>query len=184
MDRKLNQNVPDPILKWCLAGVPIILLYGTLLHFVYPWSGNHLLTAPYVPVNESVWEHLKMGYWGIVLFSIPEYFYLKSKVNNYFLAKLIGVILLNGTVLLVFYSYTYFTKEPILFLDIASFVLGIVFCQWAAFRLFKGKGITRIIDYIALLGFIGIGLLFAYLTFYPPEYPIFLDRIENKYGIP
>ena len=44
--------------KWLLAWL-LSSLVGTLLHFVYDWWPN-ALTAIFTPVNESVWEHLKL----------------------------------------------------------------------------------------------------------------------------
>jgi hypothetical protein len=38
------------------AGVAIVVA-GTLLHFVYGWSGHNALAGLVSPVNESVWEH-------------------------------------------------------------------------------------------------------------------------------
>ena len=47
--------------KWLLAWL-LSSLVGTLLHFVYDWWPN-ALTAIFTPVNESVWEHLKLLFW-------------------------------------------------------------------------------------------------------------------------
>jgi Family of unknown function (DUF6512) len=41
------------------AGV-VIVVAGTLLHFVYGWSGQNALAGLVSPVNESVWEHTKL----------------------------------------------------------------------------------------------------------------------------
>jgi len=82
----------NSVRRWSFTGFIAITLLGFLLHYLYEWSGSSGLIGLFVPVNESVWEHLKLGYWSIVLFSIPEYFQIRNSVNNYFLAKLIGVV--------------------------------------------------------------------------------------------
>ena len=43
---------------WELAGFLFTGLAGTLLHFVYDWSGDSLWTAAFSAVNESTWEHM------------------------------------------------------------------------------------------------------------------------------
>ena len=48
---------------WEVSGVLFILAIGSALHFVFEWTGEFTLVAPFVPVNESVWEHLKMAFW-------------------------------------------------------------------------------------------------------------------------
>ena len=50
-----------------VAGIPFILMFGGLTHFAFAWLGKTNWAAPFVPVNESVWEHLKMSYWTTFL---------------------------------------------------------------------------------------------------------------------
>ena len=50
-----------------VLGVPVLFLVGTLCHFVYHLSGELFLVGLFVPVNESVWEHLKMVLWPTIL---------------------------------------------------------------------------------------------------------------------
>ena len=69
------------IKSWSVYGAVAIIILGTILHYFYPWFGENRVLGAFVPVNESVWEHLKLGYWGLVLFSIPEYFKIKDKVT-------------------------------------------------------------------------------------------------------
>lgn len=54
-------------LVWDLTGIPVIILGGVLLHFCFDWSGRRRLLAVFAPVNESVWEHLKMAYWPLLV---------------------------------------------------------------------------------------------------------------------
>jgi hypothetical protein len=171
------------ILKWTAFGTFIIILLGIILHYFYPWFGEPRWLGAFVPVNESVWEHLKLGFWGLVLFSIPEYFFIKRKVNNYFVSKFLGVLILELTILVIFYSYTYFTKKPILWVDISSFVLGVTFCQWLSYNLYLKKAFARFLQFLSLTGLVLIGFIFGYFTFHPPISGIFMDAIDFTYGI-
>ena len=38
----------------------ILFFWGALWHFLYSWSGNNILVGMIAPVNESVFEHLKL----------------------------------------------------------------------------------------------------------------------------
>ena len=72
--------MPNQKIKlWTISGTVAIILLGTVLHYFYPWFGENRILGAFVPVNESVWEHLKLGYWGLLLFSIPEFFQIKSQ---------------------------------------------------------------------------------------------------------
>lgn len=47
------------------------MLAGTILHFVYDWSGHNVFVAFFSPVSESVWEHLKLFF--VPAFSLPHF---------------------------------------------------------------------------------------------------------------
>ena len=57
-----------------LAGILFTLTAGILLHFSYEWSMENPFVALFAPVNESVWEHLKLLFFPFLLASLAEYF--------------------------------------------------------------------------------------------------------------
>jgi hypothetical protein len=73
----------NPEYFWICLGIPVIIIVGSLMHFVYRWSGNSKIVGIFVPVNESVWEHLKMGFWPMVLWWFAGYF-LFGNNNKHF----------------------------------------------------------------------------------------------------
>ena len=46
------------LLRWELIGFAFTGAVGTLLHFVYEWTGGNPLIAAFCAVNESTWEHM------------------------------------------------------------------------------------------------------------------------------
>ena len=48
------------LLRWELIGFAFTGAVGTLLHFVYEWTGGNPLIAAFCAVNESTWEHMKL----------------------------------------------------------------------------------------------------------------------------
>ncbi len=42
------------------------MVLGVLLHFLYEWLPNPL-TALLAPVRESLWEHVKLIFWPLLL---------------------------------------------------------------------------------------------------------------------
>ena len=63
-----------------------IFLLSFLTHYLYKWFPNDLF-AIFFPVNESIWEHMKMLFTTVLLYSIIEYFllhYFKIKHHNFF----------------------------------------------------------------------------------------------------
>ena len=57
-----------------IIGTIFVSAAGTLLHFVYGWTGNHFIVGLFAPVNESTWEHMKLLYFPMLLYCAAEYF--------------------------------------------------------------------------------------------------------------
>lgn len=53
-----------------VIGIIFVLITGSLAHFVYEWSGNNALAGLFTPVNESVWEHMKLVFFPMLLYSV------------------------------------------------------------------------------------------------------------------
>jgi hypothetical protein len=171
------------ILKWELFGIFFLVIVGSLLSFIYEWSNKSVAGGIIGPVNESVWEHLKLGFWSLVFFSAIEYRFIRNKTSNFFWAKGLGILILQGTILVIYYTYTMFTAEPMLVIDILSYILGCSLCQVAGYRVLIKKNYSRIMNVLGLaVLFIHAALLITF-TFVPPKLQLFQDPNTLTYGI-
>ena len=160
-----------------------MLIIGSLLHFAYEWSGNSPVIAVFSPVNESVWEHLKLGFWSFFLYSAVEYGFIRRKTHNTFAAKAAGILTLQVFIVAFFYLYTAITKEEILILDILSYVVGCVLCQMVSYRMLRTAKPVRLINAAGILVLALHGIALGVFTFFPPKLPIFKDAGTGSYGI-
>ena len=55
------------MLKWDIISTLTTILLGTASHFLYSLSGSFPAVGLFCPVNESVWEHVKLLYFPAVL---------------------------------------------------------------------------------------------------------------------
>ena len=96
-------------------------MLGTLLHFTYDLSGGNKIVGAFSAVNESTWEHLKLIFFPMILFSVFEYFLAKDKGNCFISSKVLGTI--SGMILIValFYTLTGITGAELGFINIIIF---------------------------------------------------------------
>jgi hypothetical protein len=165
-----------------LVGMVVIILLGSMLHFTFEWSSNNPSVGIFSAVNESVWEHLKIAFWPFLLYLIFEYRYLNKRVDNFFLAKVIGVYFIILIIPVIFYSYTAFFEENLI-IDIGSFIFAVIVGQLISYKLFMFKKVSNTIEFISLIAIIILGLAFVIFTFYPPQVQIFQDPITGGYGL-
>lgn len=169
---------------WEIAGVLFILGIGSLLHFVFAWSGNSPVVAPFAAVNESVWEHLKLAFWPAAAWSLLERAPLKTRVNNFWLGKATGILLMPLTIVVLFYFYTFLLGDHVLFLDAAIFIVAVLFGQYVSHKLLTGDERSPLLNIAAPVLVVALATLFIVFTFFPPEVGLFRDGITNAYGIP
>ena len=77
---------------------------GVFFHFIYDLTRQNCFVGLFAPVNESIWEHLKLLFFPFVLTLIAEYFIYGKEAYNFFTSKLFGLNL--GLLLIVTGYYT------------------------------------------------------------------------------
>lgn len=165
-----------------MAGIIWIIAVGLLWNFIYKWFGNLPIIGAIAPVNESVWEHFKLGYWALLLFSLIEYPKIRRYVNGFSLGKALGIITLEAVIIIIVYVYTSITNKIILWIDIGSYFAGAILCQVVSYNVQK-KNISRKSNIIGLVIFMIFGIMLVVFTFYPPHLPVFRDPTTGGYGI-
>jgi len=165
-----------------LAGMILIIIFGSMLHFTFEWSGNQPIVGVFSAVNESVWEHLKIAFWPTLIYAIFEYRYLNKRTNNFFSAKTIGIYAIMLIIPIIFYSYTLFTEENLI-IDILSFIFAIIVGQLISYKLLIFKKLSKNLELITLFALAILALAFVVFTFYPPQIHLFQDPNTGDYGI-
>ena len=172
-----------PALFYELAGIVFIIVFGSMLHFAFEWSGGQAIVGVFSAVNESVWEHLKLGFWPAIAFALIERKYLKKSTSNFLFAKTVGIYLIPIIITVIFYSYTAILGESILVIDILSFIIAVIVGQLVSYKLLTGKTVPYNLERVSLIALILLGLAFVVFTFYPPSLGMFQDPITEEYGI-
>ena len=169
---------------WELSGFIFVIVAGTILHFVYHWTGQNRIAGLFSPVNESTWEHLKLLFMPMLLYSIVEYFAIGKYFSNFIAAKVLGIVFGLLVIVAVFYTYTGIVGRHFLWADILTFVLGVAAAYAYGWRTIHQADAGMIPQFAALLIALVLAACFAIFTFYPPHIPLFLDPVFQGYGVP
>ncbi len=158
-----------------IAGGVFTLIVGSLLHFVWEWSGYSDLTAVFSAVNESTWEHLKLIFVPFVVFSVYEYARYGKHTPCFFAVKARSVLLGMMTIITVFYTYTGILGENYFMLDISTFVLGVVISYLYSYRHMTApiKPSFAYTEPLAVCVLLVIMAAFTVFTFVPPAMGLF-----------
>ena len=176
-------HLNNQIKKTEFIGFIFVCVLGTVLHFVYDWTGEKYIIGLFVPVNESIWEHLKLLYLTYCLYSIYEAVKLSNRKFNVYFSKAIGITAGMITTLSIYYVVLGVTGKQISVVNIASFFIGVAIAFIVSYLLLT-KSIGRgILNGIGAVYLIILGILFMYFTYHPITIPLFLDPQTNTYSV-
>lgn len=180
----LHKIKTSKLLKIELIVTILELILGTLLHFIYEWSGNNVIISSFSAVNESVWEHLKLVFYPMLILGVIEYYFVKNIANNYIEAKAIGIFTAISFIVISFFTYTGIIGTNFFIIDILIFIISIILGEWTSYKLMKRKNESTIQTKI-LAGGILIFLLscFIIFTYVTPQVNLFRDFTNGTYGI-
>lgn len=156
---------------------------GTLLHFVFDWTGGSPLAAAFSAVNESTWEHMKLLFVPFFLFTTVQFVFFAEPLHDLFAVKAVSLLVGLLAIPTLFYTLSgAFGKTPS-WVNIAIFFLADALCFLTSRRLFT-QGALRGGAW-QLAGFTLLWLLafaFVYFTYRPPQLPLFQDPVTFTCG--
>lgn len=166
-----------------IIGVFIMMCLSFLSHFMYEWCNNFLFSI-FFPVNESIWEHMKLLITPVLIYALIEYFIYKNKsikFNNFSLSYGISIIIGIILYLVIYLTFYHFFGHNII-VSILLLFFDYIFISFISYLIIN----TRKIKYSKTIGtllIIFIYFMFYYLTYYPIHYYIFYDTENKVYGI-
>lgn len=171
------------LLKIEIIGYVIVAFLGTLLHFVYDWSGRCQLIGLFTPVNESPWEHLKLLFFPFIAYGIYEAIKLSKDKFYIFTSKLIAIIAGIFITLSIYYISVGTTGKMINIVNILSFFVGIAVAFLVSYLLINNSFGSSLSNTISIIILIIIAILFIYFTKAPIKIPLFQDPQTKLFGI-
>ena len=74
---------------WQFGGFVFTSAMGTFLHFLYDITEENTIVSLFSAVNESTWEHMKLLFFPMFVYSLFGYRFLSEEYENFRFAKLI-----------------------------------------------------------------------------------------------
>jgi len=166
--------------QYTIIGIIFVLITGTISHFVYDWSGQNILVGFFFPVNESIWEHMKLVFFPMLLYT----FYITKKMkdtnpcvtSSFLLGTLAGTALVS----IIFYTYSGILGYNLLVLDLLTFalsVLGGFLVAYFATQSCRFASYERLLKIAIFL----VAIAFFFFSYFPPEIAWFENPVETTF---
>lgn len=168
---------------WQMGGFLFTAIAGTLLHFLFDLTGRSGIAAVFSPVNESIWEHLKLLFYPMLGVTAAEYFSWGRVLPSFLCIKLTGILTGMGLIVTVYYTVSGILGGAPDWFNITLFFVAAAAAFWLEARLFQRGFFCRLGKKPALALLILLAVLFTRWTFAPPQLPLFRDSRTGTYGL-
>jgi hypothetical protein len=170
------------IVYWQMGGFLFTAVAGTLLHFLFDWTGGSVAAGLISAVNESIWEHLKLLLYPMIAVAVAEYFVWGKENGSFWCVKLLGILAGFLLIVGVYYTYTGVFGVNADWLNITLFFLAAALVYRLETKLLAGDFSCRIGGRTAFLMILLLVGAFTVFTFATPEIPLFRDPVTGTYG--
>jgi len=158
-------------------------LAGTLLHFLFDWSGQFLPVGIISSVNESVWEHMKLLYIPMLLSALAQRSVIGGQRHNFWCVKLVGILFGLLLIPVLYYTYTGALGVHLSWVDIAIFYVSAAAVYLLETHLLLPERRRACPAAFAAAVVVLLAFVFLFFTYFPPALPIFQDPVTLTYGI-
>ena len=155
-------------------------IFGTLLHFLFDWTGGSIIAALFSAVNESIWEHMKLLFYPAVVYALLQY--RRNPRPGFWYGKLLGIVTGLALIPALFYTYTGALGIFADWFNITIFFLSAGVVYYLEYRLFRKDFAAKLPQWPAWCALILLSLIFTFFTFFPPHVPLFRDPLTGSYG--
>lgn len=177
------------IRKFELLGIIFIFTVGVLFHYAFELTGYFTPLAWLFAVNESLFEHAKLAVFPMFIWLGISYRYIKDEANNIFAAKAIELVVLFLTHQVLYYAldttFVFFDYNILVQILISQviFLFGLFAGQLTSIAIMSRNSWGGTVSITALIFIVAYIAFIIYATYYPPEYILFYDYLNNVYGI-
>ena len=168
--------------KFIIYNIILTFIMGFLVHGIYEWFPSIITTI--FPVNESLFEHIKLIYLSPIFSSIILYLYFKKK--NYPISNLLfGLIVSTIYNIIIFYLIylpLYRSYGAVMWMTLLIYFITIILSNYLYYLIIILPNSKRLNIISAFMIIIILGIL-TYFTYHPEKIEFFRDPETHNYGI-
>ena len=165
--------------KFVIINTILTFLLGFIVHGIYSWFPSFITSI--FPVNESLYEHVKLVFLSPIFSVLILGFFYHYKINNIFYGMFISV-LFNILFFYILYLPIYYLLGNSMIMTLIVYFISIVASNYIYYLIIKTR-YKKNYDILGIfLSIIGIVFL-TYFSYHPMKNDFFKDPENNTYGI-
>ena len=170
------------IRKLKIIGVVVAFFLCFPFHFIYDRFPS-FVTSIFAPVNESIWEHMKILFGSIILSGVIQKIIVVSKrleFNNICFSNFVGAIS-SIPIFLIIFLPIYYNFGHNLVITIIIMFITIVISEYIAYKVMMMRNLYQ--ENKTILSVVIVYIIFTILSYFPINNNLFIDPITGILGI-
>lgn len=164
------------LLSYTLWGILFVLVLGTLSHFIYGWTNENPVAGLFVPVSESTWEHMKLLFFPMLLWTFFMLFKLQNEYTGLISGFCAGILIGTAAIPVLFYTYSGILGQNYFVMDLLVFLISTLLAFYYGYHFTVSQRLADYRRFFELLIFLLL-LCFFIFTYYPPSVGLFQNPL-------
>lgn len=159
----------------CILRYLFVVLLGLILFFAFDLSGGNLIVGLFAPINNSVWETLKLIFFPLLVLTIWDLFTSYRNNTTFLPARTIGILAAMTFYVVSFYTIFGIIGTVLFWVAIVIYLASIAYAFLVERKVCgKNKWLTTTISIVILIVLV---ILFVVFTLAPPALGIFIPFV-------
>lgn len=171
-----KKHMEKKTVVWDIALFFTVSILGVLLHIAGMWFSSIPILAWIAPINESIWEHLKLLLWPACLIALLRKVCTGQLQRGLLTTFAEGILLSMMLTVVGFYTYSGIWGQHSFWADISLFFLSALILTWYVKNRADRQKKSSLPGLIIILLLAGCFIWFSYD---PPEIGIFMDLSQS-----
>lgn len=174
-ETKATVDMTDAV-QFCVYGTIIGFALACIIHFFGSKLGGFVILDGLVPVNESIWEHLKVAFYPCIIVNLLVWcdFVRKIPLGRRVLMASLSAFIAQGNVWLGYYGMKFGWKFEGMAVDFTILAISILLGLLHAIFLLQFH-VPKWVNWIGGIYLICMIICNYIFAFYPLAYPIFVS---------
>lgn len=179
----MDQSVKHNFFVWSIFSSICIVILGSGWHFLYDILGKSNLVAWCAPINESIWEHLKLTLYPILIVMLILYslHFIPCEPSIYKVILMVSASVCISDLIIISIYYVFSDGFGLtgMAIDLTAYGIGILAGQLlSAIHLLPLRQVPKWVYGIGYVVLIGLIIVMAVFSYNAPDLPIFIPPTE------
>ena len=168
--------------KFIILNIFLTFIMGFFVHGIYGWFPS--VVTSIFPINESLFEHMKLIFWSPILSVLLLLLYFKHRnisFNNIFFGLAVNIFF-NIIIFYLIYLPVYHAYGSNLVLTLIIYFITIILSNYLYYLIINMNNNNKL-NFLSIIFLVITNFILIYFTYHPLKIDFFKDPTNNDYGI-